>query len=204
MPDANQPANWYADPTGRHQHRYWNGSEWTDQVADDQVTATDPPTMPSPGTAPAPQPGPVATKVPGNPLWAWIAGIGGVALIVGSFLNALNANVLGLSVDKNYFDGDGPLELVLGIAIVVLAVLVALGVLSRRGGWFVVGLGVVATLIAVADVFDVKDKIDQVKALGGTGSIGPALWLCLAGGIVAVVGGALASTTARTGDATSG
>src|SRR5450756_176024 len=29
------PAQWYADPTGRHAHRYWDGSRWTSQVADD-------------------------------------------------------------------------------------------------------------------------------------------------------------------------
>ena len=28
------PAGWKADPTGRHQFRYWNGSHWTENVAD--------------------------------------------------------------------------------------------------------------------------------------------------------------------------
>ncbi|HBU76304.1 MAG TPA: hypothetical protein DEB38_08545, partial [Acidimicrobiaceae bacterium] len=23
---TNSPANWYDDPTGRHQHRYWDGN----------------------------------------------------------------------------------------------------------------------------------------------------------------------------------
>lgn len=27
-------AGWHPDPTGRHQHRWWNGSAWTDQVAE--------------------------------------------------------------------------------------------------------------------------------------------------------------------------
>lgn len=32
---ASQPAaDWYSDPTGRHEHRYWDGSTWTDHVAD--------------------------------------------------------------------------------------------------------------------------------------------------------------------------
>lgn len=34
---------WLADPSGRHQQRYWSGSEWTDHVTDDGVPATDPP-----------------------------------------------------------------------------------------------------------------------------------------------------------------
>jgi uncharacterized protein YxjI len=36
------PANWYPDPTGRHQHRYWDGRAWTDHVSDNGVTGTDP------------------------------------------------------------------------------------------------------------------------------------------------------------------
>ena len=35
-------ADWYADPMGRHQYRYWNGTAWTDDVADNGVAATDP------------------------------------------------------------------------------------------------------------------------------------------------------------------
>lgn len=35
-------AGWQADPTGRHEHRYWDGAQWTDNVADAGVAATDP------------------------------------------------------------------------------------------------------------------------------------------------------------------
>lgn len=35
-------AAWHPDPTGRHQLRYWNGSEWTEHVSDNGVQATDP------------------------------------------------------------------------------------------------------------------------------------------------------------------
>lgn len=33
---------WHVDPSGRHQYRWWDGSAYTDQVADDGVTTTDP------------------------------------------------------------------------------------------------------------------------------------------------------------------
>lgn len=33
---------WHPDPSGRHQHRFWDGSTWTDQVADNGVTGHDP------------------------------------------------------------------------------------------------------------------------------------------------------------------
>ncbi|MHB1342060.1 MAG: DUF2510 domain-containing protein [Coriobacteriia bacterium] len=36
------PAEWYEDPTQRHQLRYWDGAQWTDNVADDGTTAIDP------------------------------------------------------------------------------------------------------------------------------------------------------------------
>ena len=36
------PAEWCADPTGRHQLRYWNGTVWTDSVADDGKSSVDP------------------------------------------------------------------------------------------------------------------------------------------------------------------
>lgn len=36
------PAGWYPDPTGRHQHRYWDSAQWTSSVADGGVADQDP------------------------------------------------------------------------------------------------------------------------------------------------------------------
>lgn len=36
------PANWYPDPTGRHELRWFDGSMWTDHVSTRGVTAIDP------------------------------------------------------------------------------------------------------------------------------------------------------------------
>lgn len=36
------PEQWAPDPSGRHQHRWWNGREWTEHVADNGVSAIDP------------------------------------------------------------------------------------------------------------------------------------------------------------------
>jgi Protein of unknown function (DUF2510) len=41
---AQSPAGWNADPFGRYQWRYWDGTQWTDQVASNGQQATDPPT----------------------------------------------------------------------------------------------------------------------------------------------------------------
>jgi hypothetical protein len=39
---SSPPARWAEDPTGRNQYRWWTGSRWSDTVANDGVTATDP------------------------------------------------------------------------------------------------------------------------------------------------------------------
>jgi hypothetical protein len=42
MPPAAASAGaWHADPMGRHQYRYFNGTEWTNQVSDDGVQSVD-------------------------------------------------------------------------------------------------------------------------------------------------------------------
>ena len=39
---AASPPGWHTDPTGRHQHRWWDGGRWTETVADGGVVASDP------------------------------------------------------------------------------------------------------------------------------------------------------------------
>ena len=41
QPPVSQPADWYPDPSGRHEHRYWDGAAWTDHVSDAGVASTD-------------------------------------------------------------------------------------------------------------------------------------------------------------------
>lgn len=36
------PAQWAPDPHGRHQHRWWDGSKWTEHVANDGAVSADP------------------------------------------------------------------------------------------------------------------------------------------------------------------
>lgn len=36
------PANWYPDPTSRHELRYWDGQAWTEHVSDGGIQASDP------------------------------------------------------------------------------------------------------------------------------------------------------------------
>jgi len=68
---------WLPDPTGRHEHRFWDGTRWTDDVADRGVASVDPlnapprPTTPQPqqpASAPAPHPRPQPQPLPQQPV----------------------------------------------------------------------------------------------------------------------------------------
>jgi hypothetical protein len=41
--DSGVPAGWYADPSGRYELRYWDGSAWTEHVSRAGQQFTDPP-----------------------------------------------------------------------------------------------------------------------------------------------------------------
>ncbi len=56
---AQNPPRWAADPTGRHQYRYWDGAAWTDQVSDNGAVSVDPPVA-----SPTPTPTPAADARP--------------------------------------------------------------------------------------------------------------------------------------------
>lgn len=36
------PAGWYPDPLGRHEHRYWDGAQWTDHASSGGQSISDP------------------------------------------------------------------------------------------------------------------------------------------------------------------
>src|SRR5215472_17588924 len=64
------PAGWYADPAGRHEYRYWDGTYWTAGVADGGITATDPleaPPRPAQQAAFTPTPQPTTGFTPAQP-----------------------------------------------------------------------------------------------------------------------------------------
>jgi hypothetical protein len=42
-PEPAVPAGWYADPSGRYELRYWDGSAWTEHVSRAGQQFTDPP-----------------------------------------------------------------------------------------------------------------------------------------------------------------
>ena len=76
------PAGWYRDPTGHSEHRYWDGSTWTEHVARAGEQSTDlisgdyaPPEAVNPWQQPAPS--------AGRARWPWILAAIGVAFVLG-------------------------------------------------------------------------------------------------------------------------
>jgi hypothetical protein len=61
---SEQSGSWQPDPFGRHQYRYWDGAEWTDQVSNDGVVSTDPPIADAVAAAAEPTPEPAASELP--------------------------------------------------------------------------------------------------------------------------------------------
>ena len=66
MTAVRPPANWYADPTGRHAARYWDGFTWTPHVADHGTAGVDPLVRTTPVTAGAPAGAPDEALGPGT------------------------------------------------------------------------------------------------------------------------------------------
>ncbi len=58
------PAGWQPDPRGRHEYRYWDGTQWTDHVSDQGTVSQDPVADTSPATAAAAATEPAATESP--------------------------------------------------------------------------------------------------------------------------------------------
>ena len=65
MSAPENPPRWAPDPLGRHQYRYWDGTQWTEHVADNGMNSVDPP------TAAAPNGGATSAPVPGTAASTW-------------------------------------------------------------------------------------------------------------------------------------
>lgn len=60
------PAGWQPDPRGRHEYRYWDGTQWTDHVSDRGEMSTDPVAATQPRPDPVAAPPDPAAPGPGS------------------------------------------------------------------------------------------------------------------------------------------
>src|SRR5690349_9462324 len=117
-----------------------------------------------------------------------VAAVGGVAVIAGTFFELLSVTVgrgaVEVSASKTYFDTDnGKVVAALGVVVLV----VALGSLLTDLGIIVpivlAAAGLAAFGFALYDRIDLNDASDAAGA-----TFGPALYVVMAGGLVATVG----------------
>jgi hypothetical protein len=130
---------WFPDPTGRHDHRWWDGAAWTAHVADGGVAALD--AIEAPGLAAPPgspgigrnQPRPGGAPAGNDPVAVTALVIGLIALpttlIPGlGLVLAAAAVVLGLvarsRIRTSRRDGDG--VAIAGLVIGLVALMIAL------------------------------------------------------------------------------
>lgn len=140
---------WFPDPTGRHDHRWWDGAAWTAHVADAGVAGSDP--IDGPDVAPPPA-GPTQTP---RPAMGPAAGSGGRPASqrgVGNDPVAVTALVVGIVALLT------ALLPALGLVPAVAAVILGIVARSRIKGSGRAGdgvaiaglaLGIVALLIAI-------------------------------------------------------
>jgi len=83
---SERSAGWFADPTGRYEHRYWDGARWTDQVSHRGEPSVDPAgTEPSPprdrpsGSTWDPPPAPTSRRA----AWPWALAAALLAFTIG-------------------------------------------------------------------------------------------------------------------------
>ena len=106
---AQQPRGWYNDPTSHFVYRYWDGTQWTNQVSSGGNTSTDPEAMDPSAAKTPPVPGsaaPTPTETTAQPpvqVTQKSSGMG-AGVIIGLLLAALAVIVLVVVLMNNASD----------------------------------------------------------------------------------------------------
>ncbi len=213
MVTSGPEAGWYRDPSGRHDHRWWDGTTWTPYVLtlglrsvdygdpDDSGAAdTEEADLPDAGAPDAETPDPevpepevpVATAT-SRPLAAWVVVfVGAALLVVGALLPWGEATSKTASFSSDGIDGNGAITLVAAVVLVLLFVVVQR---TTTAAWLVIATAVVAGAIGVRDAVDLSDKAARLVDQGPPGvsaNVGIGVWVTIAGAVIALVGGIMA------------
>jgi hypothetical protein len=201
---------WRADPSGRHQYRWWDGAGWTERVSDRGQRGVDPLTDTAPAGVVTKEKREKAKRAgvgrrrrvrfwlnPGGV----VAVLGGAAGIVGTLITMTTSTLGPVSETATYFDTDrGKFVFGISIAIVVVSVI---GLLKPSPNGFLVLLvvlgGIAVTTLAVYDRIDMQNQVDELTRAGGVGAVlqvtfDAGLYVCIAGGVAAALGAVLAAS----------
>jgi hypothetical protein len=193
-------ASWQPDPTGRHQYRYWDGSRWTEHVADAGVTAIDADLTPAAPTVAPPPTAPTATTPPQSATTSngWSRGtivlcVGAVALGVGSIAPWAKASAGIFSRSVNGTEGDGVITIVL--AVVILLIALATSTATARRGLLALALlcALGAGFVGIYDTVNVNDAAKRAEDASSfvNATVGWGLYVVIAGAALAAFGVAM-------------
>jgi hypothetical protein len=175
------PPGWFPDPTGQHDHRWWDGAAWTEHVADAGVAGRAPLTPSAPPSGPpAARPGadraarptssdPVAGIALGVAILALpVALLPGLGLIVPIAAVAL-AFIARSRVRASGRGGDGAAlaALVIGIVALVLALLItgfSALLLAGSGGELAGAFGEYVACLEVRSQAECRVLLDEALA----------------------------------------
>lgn len=151
----NGTAGWHADPTGRHEVRYFDGASWTEHVSNAGIQGTDPPTLAAPDAVASPSTVTAPAQVVGQPPpsngFAVIALVGGVIGVLCGLIPILSIPAL----------IGGVLAIVFGIAARNRAK--RYGITGKGMATAGVILGCIAIVFGIIGFIIVQNAVDDLK-----------------------------------------
>ena len=212
MGTSRPAAGWYQDPSRRHEHRWWNGTEWTAHVITLGLRSID-----DGGEAPpesrvavepvqSASPEPAATAAAGEPrrwpLTVWVLVLVGAGLLVlGAVLPWAEAHSKTSSFSTDGINGDGAITIVAAVLIALTLVVVQRRTLAAG---LVIGVAAIAGAVAAHDAIDISRKATELVDRGPPGvsaGVGIGVWVTLVAAAIALVGGIMAfAVAARRGE----
>jgi hypothetical protein len=198
---TDEAGSWLVDPTRRHQYRWFDGGQWTDQVSDHGVRTVDPYGS-EPSTAPTranakEHTSTAAVATGGSNTFGVVAAIGGAVALMGVAVNMVTVDAGLFENSLTYFDRSHGKVVA---AVAGFGIIVALaGLLRPSPGWLarllVFAAGATVTGFAIYDRVQLDHDTSHLRssvahnALAGHVDVrvGIGLYLVMGGGAVMAV-----------------
>jgi hypothetical protein len=178
---ATSRPGWYSDPSGALQLRYFDGTAWTAHVSNGVVPA-------EPRQAVGYMPAVDRVKTTGLVLVL----VGGLLMALGALFPWESVSVPGvysgtLASVKGTSEGAGPVAIVAGLVVALLAVLVMTGTTGRRKtGIATLVISTVSLVFVFGNYSSISKDVDSAPA-GVSANIGIGLIFAIIGGIMAAI-----------------
>lgn len=192
-------AGWYADPTSQLQLRYWDGTNWTEDIRPLPAPNGDPLSSPgddSPATSDVSYVAPLPNS---RTVLSWAILGGGVMIAAGTLFAWLTATTALISVSRDAFQlganesltADGPIVLVLGLMTMAIGIAsITDSAMPRFSQKYALILGLAAAVYLGIEYRSVHNWVNQVSSSYATASIGTGYWICCIGALITMIAGA--------------